>query len=305
MNGLEVGNTPLVRLRHISPTPDVEIFAKLEWYNPTGSVKDRIALAMLSAAEAEGRVGPGAHLLEPSSGNTGIALARLAKMRGYRMTVVIPANVPGERKNVLRAFGAELIETPAEYGSNGAIAHAETLAGGDHVMLFQYGNPANPAAHYEGTGPEILKELESVDAFVAGLGTGGTLMGVGAALREANPGVAIVAAEPPIGEAVFGLRSLEEGYTPPVFDPDAIDGKILVRTGDSVIMTRRLMAEEGLFVGPSSGAAVHAAARWASKMSRGRIVVLLPDSGWKYLSTGLWTGDVESIVDRLGGQLYF
>ena len=303
--GADVGTTPLVRLEHVSPNPLVEIFAKLEWYNPTGSVKDRIAVAMLDAAEEEGRVGPGAHILEPSSGNTGIALARLAKLRGYRLTVVIPANVPGERKNTLRAFGADLIETPAEYGSNGAIARAESMAGGDHVMLFQYGNPANPRAHYEHTGPEILKELESVDAFVAGLGTGGTLMGVGAALREANPAVQIVAAEPPIGEAVFGLRSLADGYTPPVFDPDAIDGKILVRTGDSVIMTRRLMAEEGLFVGPSSGAAVHAAVRWASKMTAGRIVTVLPDAGWKYLSTGLWTGDVESIVDRLGGQLYF
>lgn len=305
MKGADAGATPLVRLEHVSPNPQVEIYAKLEWYNPTGSVKDRIAVAMLDAAEEEGRVGLGAHILEPSSGNTGIALARLAKMRGYHLTVVIPANVPGERKNTLRAFGADLIETPAEYGSNGAIAHAESLEGGDHVMLFQYGNPANPRAHYEQTGPEILKELETVDAFVAGLGTGGTLMGVGAALREANPSVLIVAAEPPIGEAVFGLRSLEEGYTPPVFDPDAIDGKILVRTGDSVIMTRRLMAEEGLFVGPSSGAAVHAAVRWASKMTSGRIVTLLPDAGWKYLSTGLWTGDVESIVDRLGGQLYF
>jgi [CysO sulfur-carrier protein]-thiocarboxylate-dependent cysteine synthase len=301
-----VGNTPLVRLRHLSPNPAVAIYAKLEWHNPTGSVKDRVAASMVAAAEAEGRLTPGARILEPSSGNTGIGLARIARLAGYRLTVVVPDNVSDERKALLRAFGADLVVTPGEQGSNGSIARAEEMAAtGDAVMLFQYGNPANPRAHYETTGPEILREVERVDAFVAGLGTGGTLMGVGKALREANPDVKVVAAEPPIGELVFGLRSLEEGYTPPVFDPDAIDGKILVRTINAVAMTRRLLDEEGLFVGPSSGAAAYGAVRWAEKMEAGTIVTLFPDAGWKYLSSGLWTGTIEEATARIGGQLYF
>ena len=301
-----LGNTPLVRLRRISPNPAVAMYAKLEWHNPTGSVKDRVAAAMVAAAEADGLLSPGARILEPSSGNTGIGLARIARIKGYHLTVVVPDNVSDERKELLRAFGADLVVTPGEQGSNGAIARAEEMAAvGDHVMLFQYGNPANPRAHYEATGPEILKELDRVDAFVAGLGTGGTLMGVGRALRESNPDVKIVAAEPPIGELVFGLRSLEEGYTPPVFDPAAIDGKILVRTINAVTMTRRLLDEEGLFVGPSSGAAAYAALRWAEKMDEGTVVTLFPDAGWKYLSSGLWNGTVEEATARIGGQLYF
>lgn len=305
-----IGGTPMVRLDLFSPSPDIEIYAKLEWFNPTGSTKDRVADSLIRDAEDKGLLHPGIHLLEPSSGNTGIGLARIAALRGYDLTVVVPANVSAERKQLLRAFGAEIIETPGEQGSNGAIARAEELADeSGYLMLFQYGNEANPRAHYEGTGPEILKALDTVDAFVAGLGTGGTLMGVGRALREANPDVKIVAAEPPIGELVFGLRTLEDGYTPPVFDPDAIDGKILVRTRDSVVMTRRLLEEQGLFAGPSSGAAVHAAVRWAEKMAArgeaGTIVTVLPDGGWKYLSEGIWTGDVDEVVERLSGKLFF
>ncbi len=304
---LEVpGGTPLVRLERVSPNPDVAIYAKLEWFLPTGSVKDRVAAAMLDRAEADGTVHPGAKLIEPTSGNTGIALARLAMLRGYALTVVIPENVSPERKELLGSFGATVVSTPGELGSNGAIRHAEELAaGGDYVMLYQYANPANPDVHYRATGPEILAELRRVDAFVAGLGTGGTLMGVGRALREANPDVQVVAAEPPAGETVMGLRSLDDGYRPPVFDPAAIDGKILVRPRDAIAMTRRLLHEEGLFAGLSSGAAVHAAARWATKMERGTLVTLLPDAGWKYLSTGIWTGTLDQAVAHLADQLYF
>lgn len=303
---LRSGNTPLVRLNRISPHPRLSIYAKLEWYNPTGSVKDRVAEAMIRRAEADGLLGPGSRLLEPSSGNTGIAMARIARLAGYSLTTVVPANVSPERKQLLRAFGAEVVESPAEQGSNGAIARAEEMAAefGD-VMLFQYGNPANPLAHYEGTGPEILKELEEVDAFVAGLGTGGTLMGAGRALKEANPECLVVAAEPPIGELVFGLRSLEEGYIPPVFDPSFLDGRILVRTRDAVVMTRRLLEEEGLFAGLSSGAAVHAALRWAEKLDEGVVVTLLPDGGWKYLSARVWSDPIDEVVERVSQQLYF
>ena len=306
MAELGIGDTPLVRFERIVPNPDVAIYAKLEWFNPTGSVKDRVAASLLERAEAEGRLRPGDRILEPTSGNTGIGLARLAALKGYELTVVIPENVSYERKELLAAFGARIILSPGERGSNGAIAKAQELAeSGDYVMLFQYGNEANPLAHYEGTGREILDALGPVDAFVAGLGTGGTLMGVGRVLREANPDVKIVAAEPPIGELVAGLRSLDDGYIPPVFHPDEIDGKILVRTRDSVHMTRRLLHEEGLFAGPSSGAAAHAAVRWSEKMDRGTIVTLLPDAGWKYLSSGIWLGTLDEAVSRLGGQLYF
>ncbi len=300
------GGTPLVRLERLSPNPDVAIYAKLEWFLPTGSVKDRVAAAMLSRAEDDGVVGPGAKIIEPTSGNTGIALARLAMLRGYALTVVIPENVSPERKELLGSFGASVLSTPGDLGSNGAIAHAEELAaGGDYVMLHQYVNPANPDVHYRTTGPEILAELDRVDVFVAGLGTGGTLMGVGRALREAHPGVQVVAAEPPAGETLMGLRSLDDGYRPPVFDPAAIDAKILVRPRDAIAMTRRLLHEEGLFAGLSAGAAVHAAARWATKLERGTVVTLLPDAGWKYLSTGIWTGTLDQAVAHLADQLYF
>ncbi|MDP8959484.1 MAG: cysteine synthase family protein [Actinomycetota bacterium] len=301
-----VGHTPLVRLSRLSPRPEVAIYAKLEWYNPTGSVKDRVAAGMVLQAEAEGILAAGAHLVEPSSGNTGIALARVARLRGYILTVLLPANVSEERKQLLAGFGATVVETPAEEGSNGAIARAESLAEErGYVLLHQYQNAANPAAHYHGTGQELLEALDGADAFVAGLGTGGTLMGVGGALRDANPSTQVVAVEPPAGEQVLGLRSLDEGYIPPVFDPAFVDGKILVRSEAAVLMTRRLLHEEGLFAGLSSGAAVHGALRWAERLEEGVVVTLLPDGGWKYLSTGAWTDPVDEVVERISGQLFF
>ena len=301
-----VGGTPLIRLKHVSPSPAVEIWAKLEWLNPTGSVKDRVAEAMVEQAKAEGRLGHGTRVLEPSSGNTGIALARIARRDGFHLTVLVPDNVSTERLDLLRAWGAEVVLTPGEEGTNGSISRAGDLATETgELMLFQYGNPANPRAHELGTGPEILTALTRVDAFVAGLGSGGTLMGVGTAMRQVHPEVKIVAAEPPVGESVTGLRSLDDGYIPPVFDPAAIDAKILVRTEDAVAMTRRLLAEEGLFAGVSSGAAAHAAVRWAQRLDEGVVVTLFPDSGAKYLSSRLWNGTLEEAVGRLGTQLYF
>ncbi len=280
--------------------------AKLEWHNPTGSVKDRPAEWMIDAAERDGVITPGDRLLEPSSGNTGIALARIARLRGYHLTVVVPSNVSEERMSLLRAFGADVVESPGELGSNGAIRRAEDMASsGEFTMLFQYANPANPQAHYETTGPEILDQAGAVDVFVAGLGTGGTLMGTGRALKEASPDTKVVAAEPPAGESVMGLRSLDDGYRPPVFDPGAIDGKILVGTSAAVVGARRLLTEEGLFAGLSSGAALHAALRWAERMDEGTIVVLLADGGWKYLSTRAWEGSVEEAVARLNGTMFW
>lgn len=307
LTAARVGPTPLVPLDRISPKRGVRLVAKVEWHNPTGSVKDRPAAWMLDAAERDGLVEPGDRLVEPTSGNTGIALARLAALRGYHLTVVVPSNVSEERRALLRAFGAEIVESPGERGSNGAIEVATDLAAaGGHTMLFQYANPANPRAHEEGTGPEILEQLgRAPEVFVAGLGTGGTLMGVGRALRAADPSVRVIAAEPPAGESVMGLRSLEDGYRPPVFDPDLLDGKVLVGTADSVRGARRLLAEEGLFAGLSSGANLHAALRWAERLEEGTIVVLLADGGWKYLSTRAWEGTVEEAVARLGGTTFW
>jgi len=299
------GPTPLVPLPALSPRPAISLWAKLEWHNPTGSVKDRPARWMLDAAERDGLVEPGDALVEPTSGNTGIALARLARLRGYPMTVVVPDNVGEERKALLRAFGAEVVESPGERGANGAVEVASDIAAaGRHTMLFQYANPANPQSHYERTGPEILEQAGLVDAFVAGLGTGGTLMGVGRALREADPATRVVAAAPPAGESVLGLRSLEDGYVPPIFDPAAIDARILVSTADAVRATRRLLVEEGLFVGLSSGAVLHAALRWAERLEEGRLVLLFADAGWKYLSAGAWEGTVEQAAARLNGRLW-
>jgi [CysO sulfur-carrier protein]-thiocarboxylate-dependent cysteine synthase len=297
------GHTPLVPLPALSPRPGILLCAKLEWHNPTGSVKDRPARWMLDAAERGGLVEPGDALVEPTSGNTGIALACLARLRGYRMTVVVPENAGEERKALLRAFGAEVVESPGERGANGAVEVASDIAAaGRHTMLFQYANPANPLSHYEGTGPEILEQAGRVDAFVAGLGTGGTLMGVGRALREADPATRVVAAAPPTGESVLGLRSLEDGFVPPIFDPAAIDARILVSTADAVWATRRLLAEEGLFVGLSSGAVLHAALRWAERLEEGTLVLLFADAGWKYLSSGVWEGTVEEAASRLNGR---
>ncbi len=299
--------TPIVPLDRISAGGRVRLLAKLEWFLPTGSVKDRIALAMVDEAESNGLLRSGGHLLEPSSGNTGIALARLARLRGYRLTVVMPSNVSRERKDLAQIFGAEIIETPGEEGSNGAIRRARQIAGeGDFVLLDQYSNEANPRVHFETTGREILSQVGHVDAFVACLGTGGTLMGVARALREAHPDVRIIAAEPPAGETIAGLRSLADGYTPEIFDPEVLDAKILVRSRDAIAMSRRLLNEEGLFAGLSSGAAVHAALRWAGSSGvEGTAVIVLPDGGWKYVSTGAWLGTLDEAEARLADQVYF
>ncbi|HEY7137514.1 MAG TPA: cysteine synthase family protein [Acidimicrobiia bacterium] len=295
-----IGNTPLVGLHALSPNPDVRIYAKLEGQNPGGSSKDRIALTMVEMAEREGKLHPGDTILEPSSGNTGIGLALVARLRGYKLRVVLPENVSPERAQLLEIFGAEVVRSPGEEGSNGAIRMAEKLAADDptQVFLFQYGNEANPLAHYTGTGPEILRDCPEVDVFVAGLGTSGTLMGVGRYLKERKPGVQIIAVEPPAGELVQGLRSLDEGFVPPVFDPSVLDRKLIVRPRESIQWTRRLLDDCGVFAGISSGAAVAGAVKAAGSMESGTVVTLLPDGGWKYLSSGAWTDDLDVVVER-------
>lgn len=295
-----IGDTPLVGIHALSPNPAVKIYAKLEGQNPGGSAKDRIALKMVEMAERDGVLEPGDTILEPSSGNTGIGLALVAKLRGYRLRVVMPDNVSIERRQLLEIFGAEVILSPGEEGSNGGIRLAEKLAADDPSlkMLFQYGNPANPLAHYEGTGPEIWRDCPDVDVFVAGLGTSGTLMGVGRYLKEQQPAVQIVAVEPPAGELVQGLRSLDEGFVPPIFVPGILDRKLIVRPRQSIEWVRRLLEEAGVFAGISSGAAVAGAVKMAEQMDAGTIVTLLPDGGWKYLSSGAWTDDLDVVVDR-------
>ena len=295
-----IGNTPLVALDPLSPNPRVRIWAKLEGGNPGGSVKDRIALEMVDDAERRGLLSPGDTILEPSSGNTGIGLALVARLRGYRLRVVLPENVSVERRQILEIFGAEVTPSPAEEGSNGAIRVAEKLAADDPtlVLLFQYGNPANPAAHYKTTGPEILRDCPEVDVFVGGLGTSGTLMGVGSFLKEHKPGVRIVAVEPPAGELVQGLRSLDDGFVPPIFDPGVLDRKFIVRPRESIEWTRRLLNECGLFTGISAGAVVAGAAKMAAAIDEGTIVTLIPDGGWKYLSSGAWTDDLDVVEER-------
>lgn len=311
-----IGNTPLVSLAPLSPSPDVAIWAKLEGQNPGGSVKDRVALAMVDAAEADGALTPGATILEPSSGNTGIGLAIVCRVRGYHLRVILPENVSPERRQLLEAFGAEIVDSPGEEGSNGAIRVAETMAKEaanegqrDLVLLHQYQNPANPGAHYATTGPEIWADCPEVDAFVAGLGTSGTLMGVGRFLKERKPEVRVIAVEPPAGEQIQALRSLDEGYVPPIFDPALLDRKSIVRPVESVEWTRRLASDCGIFAGLSSGAAVAGAVRAAQEMAQemegGTVVTLLPDGGWKYLSTGAWTDDLDDVVDRAQRIIYF
>ena len=295
-----IGDTPLVGIHALSPNPDVRIYAKLEGQNPGGSAKDRIARKMVELAEADGTLTPGDTIIEPSSGNTGIGLALVAKLRGYRLRIVLPDNVSIERRQLLEIFGAEVIESPGEEGSNGAIRRAEELAAGDPSLklLFQYGNPANPLAHYEDTGPEIWRDCPEVDVFVAGLGTSGTLMGVGRYLKEQNPAVRVVAVEPPAGELVQGLRSLDDGFVPPIFDPAVLDRRFIVRPRESIEWLRRLLEECGVFAGVSSGAAVAGAAKMAEQMDTGTIVTLLPDGGWKYLSSGAWTDDLDVVEER-------
>jgi len=295
-----IGDTPLVGIHALSPNPDVRIYAKLEGQNPGGSSKDRIALKMVELAERDGVLRPGDTILEPSSGNTGIGLALVAKLRGYRLRVVMPDNVSIERRQLLEIFGAEIVLSPGEEGSNGGIRLAEKLAADDPElrMLFQYGNPANPLAHYEGTGPEIWRDCPDVDVFVAGLGTSGTLMGVGRYLKEQKPGVRVVAVEPPAGELVQGLRNLDDGFVPPIFDGAVLDRKLIVRPRQSIEWVRRLLDDAGVFAGISSGAAVAGAVKLATEMDSGTIVTLLPDGGWKYLSSGAWTDDLDVVEER-------
>ena len=292
-----IGNTPLVALERLSP-PGRTIYAKLEGQNPTGSIKDRVALAMVDAAQLE----PGQELLEPTSGNTGISLALVAKLRGYGLTCVMPANATPERRLLLELYGAKIIESPANEGSNGAVRLAQELAAADdrYVMLFQYANEANPRAHYEGTGAEIVRDLDRVDALVAGLGTGGTLMGTGARLREAFPDVVVAAAEPLPGDPVMGLRSLEEGYVPPILDVSKLDRKLLVSNAESVAAVHALLDREGIFAGVSAGAVVHVARRIAEELPEGSVVVgVLADGGWKYLSAEFWhAADVEESMEE-------
>jgi cysteine synthase len=299
-----IGHTPLVELQRFSPKPGVRIFAKLEGHNPTGSVKDRIARQMIEAAERDGKLQPGQTLLEPTSGNTGIALGMIARRRGYRLTVVMPENVSEERRQLLKLYGAEIVGSDPTKGSNGAIEVAHALADADPslYMLDQYANPANWQAHYETTGPEIAAALPDVDVFVAGLGTGGTLMGVGRYLKSHNPNVRVIAAEPDQGELVSGLRSLADGFIPPIFDPSVLNGKVIINTPNAVTMTRELAAREGIFAGVSSGGALHCALRVAQRLERGNVVVLFADGGWKYLSTGLWAADGAD-AEALSSQL--
>jgi len=291
-----IGNTPLVELRHFSPRPSVRVYAKLEGQNPTGSIKDRVAKAMLDGAD----LAPGAHVIEPTSGNTGISLALICKLRGYRLTCVIPENATEERKRLLELYGAEIVYSPGDQGSNGAVRLAQELVERDPslFMPFQYANEANPRAHYEGTGAEIAGALDRVDVLVAGLGTGGTLMGAGARLRERWPDVVVAAAEPLPGDPVMGLRSLDEGYVPPILDVAKLDRKVLVSNEESVAGIRALLAEEGLFAGVSSGAVVHVAHKLADELDDGVVVCILADGGWKYLSAAFWdAADVAGAME--------
>jgi cysteine synthase B len=290
-----VGNTPLVGISSLSPNPGVRIWAKLEGQNPTGSLKDRIVRAMLDAAERSGELTPDRILLEPTSGNTGISLAFFARRRGSRLVCVMPETASAERRQLIAAFGAEIRLTEGEFGSNGAIEVAKKMAAEDprYLMLYQYGNAANPGAHYETTGPEIVRDCPEITHFVAGLGTGGTLTGVGRYLREHHPQVQVIAAEPQQGDLVYGLRSLDEGFVPPVFDAGVLHGRFKVGSKDSVNLTREVLDKEGIFCGISSGATVHVARRIAQRIDTGDIVCLFADGGWKYLSTEIWTKQLE------------
>jgi cysteine synthase B len=305
-----IGNTPLVDISALSPNPDVRILIKLEGQNPGGSVKDRIALSMIEEAEKSGLLEPGQTLIEPSSGNTGIGMALVCRLKGYRLKVVLATNVSIERRQLLEVWGAEIIESPGAEGSNGAVRRARALAAEhpDWAFLYQYANPANPKAHYEGTGPEIWRDCPEVTHFVAGLGTSGTLLGVGRFLKEQNPAIKVLAVEPPTGEIVDGLRNLDDGYVPPIFIDNGgealLDGKRIVRPRESIEWTRRLI-DVGIFAGISSGAALAGAAKTAGSIDSGAIVVVAADGGWKYLSTGAWTDDLDVVEERAKQITYF
>ena len=301
-----IGDTPLVGLPSMSPRPGVRLWAKLEGQNPTGSTKDRIAKAMVEAAEASGELTPDKAILEPTSGNTGIALAMVARRKGYRLTVVIPDNASEERISLLELFGAEVVSSPGDKGTNGSIDVARRLAKDErYFMPFQYGNPANPLAHEEGTGEEIVRDLPAVTHFVAGLGTGGTLTGVGRRLHRHDPGIKVIAAEPELGDLVYGLRSLDDGFVPPIFDETLLDRKFLVSSSDSLRATRELTEREGIFAGISSGAVLHVARRVAADLERGEVVCLLADGGWKYLSTHAWAPEIERAEKGVSESLWW
>jgi cysteine synthase B len=304
-----IGNTPMVELKNMSPKKRVRIFAKLEGQNPTGSVKDRIAKSMIEKAEEEGRLGPGITILEPTSGNTGISLAFVARLKGYEVTAVMPDNVSTERSQLLKAHGAQIIYSDGKYGSNGAIALAEEIAkedqGNRYYMPFQYGNSANPDAHYQSTGMEIVRDLPEVDFFVAGLGTGGTLMGVGRRLKEHRKDVQIIAVAPEPDETIQGLRDLDEGFIPPILDISLLDARIMAKTMDAFAGTRELLKQEGIFAGISAGSVVWAAMKIASKIESGNIVCLFADGGWKYLSSGIWTKDSEQMEEEARGKIWW
>ena len=305
-----IGNTPLVDVSGLSPNPNARILAKLEGQNPGGSVKDRIALTMVEEAEKDGTLGPGQVILESTSGNTGIGLAMVAKVKGYRLKVVLPENVSEERKQLLELWGAEIIPSPGSQGSNGAMRLAQRLAAEhpDYWFPFQYGNAGNPKAHYEGTGPEIWRDCPEVTHLVAGLGTSGTLLGAGRFLKERNPAVQVWAIEPPAGEMVDGLKNFDEGFVPPIFTEndgyELLDRKKVVGPRESVEWTKRLL-EVGVFCGISSGAAMAGAAKCAAEIEEGTIVFIVADGGWKYLSTGVWTEDLDTVVDRARRIIYF
>ena len=288
-----IGGTPLLELPRLAPREAVKLYAKLEGQNPTGSIKDRVAVALIEDAEVRGELEPGRELLEPTSGNTGIALALVAKLKGYSLTCVMPENVTEERRRLLRLYGAKIVDSPGSEGSNGAVRLAQQLAADEprYLMPFQYGNPANPRAHFEGTGAEIAEALDRVDILVAGLGTGGTLMGAGERLRESFPGVVVAAAEPLPGDPVMGLRSLEDGYVPPILDVSKLDRKLLVSNAEAVAGVRALLDEEGVFGGVSAGAVVHVARRLAGELDEGVVVAILADAGWKYLSAPFWEAE--------------
>ncbi|HVB23933.1 MAG TPA: cysteine synthase family protein [Ktedonobacteraceae bacterium] len=300
-----IGNTPLVELKSFSPRPGVQIYAKLEGANPSGSIKDRIAKKMIEEAEASGELTHDKILLEPTSGNTGIALAMITRVKGYAFTAVMPDNVTEERRKMLELYGATIIFSDGSTGSNGAVKLAKEIAAADdrYFMLYQYGNDANPQAHYDGTALEIIHDLPDLDVFVAGLGTGGTLTGNARRLKEYNPAIRIVAAEPLQGDGVQGLRSLDDGFVPPVFDQSVLDAKILVMGSDAIRRTRQLKDQEGIFAGPSCGAALHAALRVGASMEQGKIVVILADGGWKYLSEDLWTRELDELEEDLEAKL--